>query len=407
MPTTRLGIDYMAGAQAGKHITFNEALDSIDAVIVRMSGSNARTGVAQTGYSSISASCMFQLQDEIASGNQVRLGFTKDTNSGSGLQGLHIEKKSTNVNPVGISLDYDTGPLWDTVALDATTDDLVLAYSHSIAADQFRFRRDTGQCALGRVVGQPASGGGQLQVMGGTTGAPTTVGVAVTTYGNKDSLQLLQGDAGTGRAKINFDDKFQFGSDAQNNDSSNWWVYHNDTSNFVMYITTADSIGINMGSGPAAPAATLHITRANAAANPAIKPYLKVVGVGDTALTASTEHPDISFELQRTVQWATGNFADQRFIKVLAPTMGFVGASTVDRATTLYIDNAPIAGTNATLTQRYAIWVDAGKVRMDGDGTHVLELPEDNTDPTSGGGAATGRIPILVNGNLRYLSYYT
>ena len=47
------------------------------------------------------------------------------------------------------------------------------------------------------------------------------------------------------------------------------------------------------------------------------------------------------------------------------------------------------------------------RIDANGDGTHVLQVAEDNTDPTSGGGAATGRIPILVNGNLRYIAYYT
>lgn len=36
----------------------------------------------------------------------------------------------------------------------------------------------------------------------------------------------------------------------------------------------------------------------------------------------------------------------------------------------------------------------------------VMELPEDNTDPTAGGGAAVGRIRVLVNGVLRHLAYY-
>jgi hypothetical protein len=39
--------------------------------------------------------------------------------------------------------------------------------------------------------------------------------------------------------------------------------------------------------------------------------------------------------------------------------------------------------------------------------TKVFKVPTDNTDPTSGGGAATGRIPIHdAAGNLRYIPYY-
>lgn len=41
-----------------------------------------------------------------------------------------------------------------------------------------------------------------------------------------------------------------------------------------------------------------------------------------------------------------------------------------------------------------------------GDGTDVFELPADATDPTSGGGAATGRIPVKIGGVTKYLAYY-
>lgn len=36
----------------------------------------------------------------------------------------------------------------------------------------------------------------------------------------------------------------------------------------------------------------------------------------------------------------------------------------------------------------------------------VFSLPADATDPTGGGGAATGRIPCLIGGTTRYIAYY-
>ena len=36
----------------------------------------------------------------------------------------------------------------------------------------------------------------------------------------------------------------------------------------------------------------------------------------------------------------------------------------------------------------------------------LFYFPTDNTDPTSGGGAATGRIPIDIAGATKYLPYY-
>ena len=85
---------------------------------------------------------------------------------------------------------------------------------------------------------------------------------------------------------------------------------------------------------------------------------------------------------------------------------GDTATLTIDNVATLYIAGAPIQGTNITLTNTYAIWVDTGLVRFDGNGTVVLELPADATDPTGGGGAAAGRIPVKIGGATKYLAYY-
>jgi len=55
------------------------------------------------------------------------------------------------------------------------------------------------------------------------------------------------------------------------------------------------------------------------------------------------------------MQHATGALASQSAVKILAPTYSFVGASTITDAATLYIDAAPTAGTNATITNPYVI----------------------------------------------------
>ena len=79
------------------------------------------------------------------------------------------------------------------------------------------------------------------------------------------------------------------------------------------------------------------------------------------------------------------------------------GVATATNAATVYIRGGP----SATVTgANYAFWSDAGLNRFDGDGTHVFVLPTDATDPTSGGGAATGRIPVSIGGSTRYLAYY-
>ena len=83
-----------------------------------------------------------------------------------------------------------------------------------------------------------------------------------------------------------------------------------------------------------------------------------------TALTASTETIDVNFNIGRTVQWATGALATQRAVQFGQPTYAFVGASTLTNAATVYIAGAPVAGTNATITNSYALWI-GGLVRLD------------------------------------------
>ncbi len=74
-----------------------------------------------------------------------------------------------------------------------------------------------------------------------------------------------------------------------------------------------------------------------------------------------------------------------------------------------------VANTTTTLTTRWTInnggelfaASTASFIDLTGVTTKVLKVPTDNTDPTGGGGAATGRIPIHdAAGNLRYIPYY-
>jgi len=91
-----------------------------------------------------------------------------------------------------------------------------------------------------------------------------------------------------------------------------------------------------------------------------------VTGPAHTTLTASTEATDINLNLARTVQFATGALTTQRAIRIQAPTYGFVGSSTLTTASTVSISGAPVAGTNATITNTYALQVESGVTRLNG-----------------------------------------
>lgn len=143
------------------------------------------------------------------------------------------------------------------------------------------------------------------------------------------------------------------------------------------------------------------LTIAPAVSASGVRTALTLTGAADTGRTASTEQSDVYLNLARTVTWATGAITDQRAVRITAPTLAFVGASTVTNAATLYIDRAPQAGTNATITNAYALWVDAGKARFDGPVLINNSLTADTTDSSGTPGAATinkasGKVAIAI-----------
>jgi len=101
----------------------------------------------------------------------------------------------------------------------------------------------------------------------------------------------------------------------------------------------------------------------------------------------------------------TGNITTATGVNaVTVPRPGIVttNALTITNAASFYVANSPNPGTGVTITNPYAMWVDAGVSRFDGDGTNVFELPADATVA----GAQTGRIPIKVGGATVYLHYF-
>lgn len=115
-----------------------------------------------------------------------------------------------------------------------------------------------------------------------------------------------------------------------------------------------------------------------------VAPYFTINAPADTGLTASTEAIGVSF-VGATRTHATGAITQQREFVFAAPTYAFVGASTVSRAATVSIPAAPTAGSNATLTQKCALLIEAGGVII-GDSTIF--------------GSGLSGFPILIIGNV-------
>lgn len=124
---------------------------------------------------------------------------------------------------------------------------------------------------------------------------------------------------------------------------------------------------------------------------------LRVVAAADTNQTLSTESSSAIFDLSATRQFATGALTTQRAFRIAAPTYSFVGASTITNAATFAISGAPIAGTNATITNAWSLWVQAGTGRFDG----LLSVGDatDSTTSTTGSVTTAGGLGVAKSIN--------
>lgn len=107
------------------------------------------------------------------------------------------------------------------------------------------------------------------------------------------------------------------------------------------------------------------------AQNGATSPTLyTLTGAAHTG-TIAAEVIDVNYALNRTVQFtgSTG-FATQRAYVIQAPTYSFGSATgTITTGATLAITGSPIAGTNAAITNPYALLVQSGNVGLGGGAT--------------------------------------
>lgn len=78
--------------------------------------------------------------------------------------------------------------------------------------------------------------------------------------------------------------------------------------------------------------------------------------------TASTELTDFSFNANREIKFATGNFDINRTAKFFAPILSANGASTLTTAASLAIIGAPLAGDNMTIGNSVGLYTDANSL---------------------------------------------
>jgi len=120
-----------------------------------------------------------------------------------------------------------------------------------------------------------------------------------------------------------------------------------------------------------------------------VLPILRITPAAHTGMTASTEYSILDESASTTHQFATGALTSQRFHKLFQHTIAFVGASVVTDAANLWLQGAPSAGTNATLTNSWALWVGSGDSLFQRDatgstvGTSALTIAQ--RDPATNG----------------------
>lgn len=121
-----------------------------------------------------------------------------------------------------------------------------------------------------------------------------------------------------------------------------------------------------------------------------------VTGAADTALTASTEAPNVYFNLGQIRQHATGALALQRDCRITPSTHAFVAASTLTDAYGAFIDGAPIAGTNATITNSYSLGLGGRALGAGVTNSYGL-IVNPNTGATNNFGSWLRGITIIDN----------
>lgn len=120
------------------------------------------------------------------------------------------------------------------------------------------------------------------------------------------------------------------------------------------------------------------------ATNNGSAPKFSFATPADTTMAASTEAMAVMFSHNSLgVQHSTGAITDQRDFAIFPRTHRFVGASTITNAASFYVAGPPVAGTNATITNPFSVWVSGTTFLQNVTSSAILRLNR------SGSGAFT------------------
>lgn len=145
------------------------------------------------------------------------------------------------------------------------------------------------------------------------------------------------------------------------------------------------------------------LTVTTAAVASGARSAITITNANHTLQSASTEI--INFNLTAyTRQWAAGALTTQREFFIGQPTYAFSSASTLTDAATFYIQGAPVAGTNATITNSYSMWIKAGLPRIDSTTANgVVATTFTSLGPAGANLTIQEWLTISINGTTRFI----
>lgn len=101
---------------------------------------------------------------------------------------------------------------------------------------------------------------------------------------------------------------------------------------------------------------------------------LQILPASNTAIAANSNAPQFFLDGSTQTYAVSGTNPGVTYATIGPATIAAASACTFTTATSFYIAAAPIAGTNATFTNSYALWVASGTTRLDGQLTaqHIV-----------------------------------